>query len=284
MPGLAERIEQALGTRPTTIRPLSGGCVGDVSLVELPSGERVVAKTGDAGSGLETEGMMLRHLKDPGGLPVPDVLHAEPTLLLMTFVETSGGIDASAQEDAAHHLARLHGVTHAAFGFEEDTVIAQLPQPNGELASWRDFFRGRRLLHMAAEAHAAGRLPTELRHRIDTLAGRLDAWIVDDGTPPGLVHGDMWGGNVLTRGGKIAGFIDPAIYYADPEIELAFSTMFGTFGDPFFRRYDELAGLRPGFFEERRDLYNLWPLLVHVRLFGGGYVGQVTHTLERYGC
>jgi fructosamine-3-kinase len=283
MPGLAERIEPALGARPTTIRPLSGGCVGDVSLAELPSGERIVAKAGDAGSGLEVEGMMLRHLKDPGGLPVPDVLYAGPSLLLMTFVETSGGIDASAQEDAAHHLARLHGVTRAAFGFDEDTVIAQLRQPNGELASWRTFFRDRRLLYMAEDAHAAGRLPTALRHRIDTLAARLDDWIADDGVP-GLVHGDMWGGNVLTRGGKIAAFVDPAIYYADTEIELAFSTMFGTFGDPFFRRYDELAGLRPGFFEERRDLYNLWPLLVHVRLFGGGYVASVARTLERYGC
>lgn len=283
MPGLAERIERALGERPTTIRPLSGGCVGDVSFAELPSGERIVAKTGDAGSGLEVEGMMLRHLRDPGGLPVPDVLHAEPTLLLMTFVETSGGIDASAQEDAAHHLARLHGVTRPTFGFDRDTVIAQLPQPNGEMASWCRFFRDRRLLHMAEDAHAAGRLPTALRHRIDTLAGRLGDWIADDGVP-GLVHGDMWGGNVLTHGGKIAAFIDPAIYYADTEIELAFSTMFATFSDPFFRRYDELAGLRPGFFEERRDLYNLWPLLVHVRLFGGGYVGQVERTLERYGC
>jgi fructosamine-3-kinase len=91
----------------------------------------------------------------------------------------------------------------------------------------------------------------------------------------------MWGGNVLVRDGRIAGFVDPAIYFADPEIELAFSTLFSTFGEPFFRRYSEIRPLRPGFFEVRRDLYNLWPLLVHVRLFGGAYVASVERTLDK---
>jgi fructosamine-3-kinase len=94
----------------------------------------------------------------------------------------------------------------------------------------------------------------------------------------------MWGGNVLVNDGCIAGFIDPAIYYADPEIELAFSTLFSTFGEPFFRRYSEIRPIRPDFFEVRRDLYNLWPLLVHVRLFGGGYVRQVERILKSLGC
>jgi fructosamine-3-kinase len=93
----------------------------------------------------------------------------------------------------------------------------------------------------------------------------------------------MWGGNVLVDGGRIAAFIDPAIYHADPEIELAFSTLFGTYGDTFFRRYGEHRPIRPGFFEARRDIYNLYPLLVHTRLFGGQYAGQVDSILRRYG-
>ena len=88
---------------------------------------------------------------------------------------------------------------------------------------------------------------------------------------------------MLSRDGRIAGFLDPAIYYADPEIELAFSTLFGTFGDAFFRAYGERRPLRPGFFEVRRDLYNLYPLLVHVRLFGGSYLGDVERILDRLG-
>jgi fructosamine-3-kinase len=88
---------------------------------------------------------------------------------------------------------------------------------------------------------------------------------------------------VLVKGGRVAGLIDPAIHWAHPEIELAFGTLFGPMGDAFFRRSAELAPLAPGFFEERRDLYNLYPLLVHVQLFGGGYANTVARTLDRFG-
>jgi fructosamine-3-kinase len=115
---------------------------------------------------------------------------------------------------------------------------------------------------------------------IERVAARLPD-LVGEPAPPGLVHGDAWTGNVLVRDGRVAAFIDPAIYFADPEIELAFGTLFGTFGEAFFRRYGEIRPLRPGFFEVRRDVYNLYPLLVHVRLFGGGYVGQVAGIVRR---
>jgi fructosamine-3-kinase len=215
---------------------------------------------------------------------VPRSLYATPELLVMSWIDNDGGaLGRSAQEHAAGLLADLHGVTADRFGYGRDTLIGGLAQPNGWMGSWRDFFRDRRLLHMARDAHEARRLPSALLGRIESLAGRQERWINDDATPS-LIHGDMWGGNVLTKDGRIAGFVDPAIYYADAEIELAFSTMFGTFGDAFFRRYGELRPLRAGFFEERRDLYNLYPLLVHVRLFGGSYVDSVERTLTRYGC
>ena len=85
------------------------------------------------------------------------------------------------------------------------------------------------------------------------------------------------------REDRIAGFVDPAIYYADAEIELAFSTLFATFSDAFFSRYGEIRPIKPGFFEERCDIYNLYPLLVHTRLFGGHYAGSVERTLKRFG-
>jgi len=100
---------------------------------------------------------------------------------------------------------------------------------------------------------------------------------------PSLIHGDIWAGNVLSVNDHISGFIYPAIYYADPEIGLAFTTLFSTFGDAFFSRYHELRPIRPGFFEERCDIYNLYPLLVHVRLFGGSYVASVDRMLSKFG-
>lgn len=280
---LADRIEQAIGQRPHTLRPLSGGCVGEVYGLTLADGEALVAKVGGEGAKLATEGWMLRTLRACSALPVPTVVYESDTLLILERLPSGGSIAGPVEQHAAELIAALHGVTGSAFGLERDTLIGGLHQPNTPSQFWLPFFRDRRLRFMADEAVRAGRLPAGLRTRIDTLCARLDRWI-DEPAAPSLIHGDLWGGNVLAADGCVCGFIDPAIYYADPEIELAFTTLFGTFGDAFFRRYGELRGLRPGFFEERRDLYNLYPLLVHVRLFGGAYVHQVDATLRTFGC
>ncbi len=281
MTALEDRIEAIVGVRPKSLRPLSGGCVGDVRRVDLENGERLVVKTADSGSGLEIEGFMLDYL-DAHELPVPGVVHADDTLLIMEYVETAGGITESAQCHAAELLADLHDRTAPRFGFERDTLIGGLHQPNPETERWTDFFRDHRLLYMGREALSAGRLPARLMTRLETFCGKLDRWI-EEPHQPSLLHGDLWTGNVLCRDGQIAAFIDPAVYYGHDEIELAFTTLFGTFERPFFLRYQEMRGIAPGFFEERLDIYNLYPLLVHVRLFGGSYVGSVDQILSRFG-
>lgn len=88
---------------------------------------------------------------------------------------------------------------------------------------------------------------------------------------------------MLAKERTITAFLDPAIYHADPEIELAFISLFNSFDKPFFERYREIKGIRAGFFEVRRDLYNLYPLLVHVYFFGGGYLDSVRDILHRFG-
>lgn len=281
MTTLDDRIEQATGSRPKGIRSLGGGCVGDVRLVELENGDRVVVKTGEPGCGLEVEGFMLGYL-DAHELPVPEVHFADDTLLVMSYIETEGGLTEAVQRHAADLLADLHDRAAPRFGFERDTLIGGLPQPNPWTDRWVDFFRDQRLLAMARQGLEAGRLPGRLHGRLERFCGVLDRWI-EEPEQPSLLHGDLWTGNVLCRGGRIAGFIDPAIYYGHAEIELAFSTLFGTFERPFFLRYQELRGVRPGFFEERLDIYNLYPLLVHVRLFGGGYIDAVDQILSHHG-
>ncbi len=275
-------IEAALGVAPVRSRPLSGGCVSDVVQLSMPDGGRLVAKLGKPDGNLGLEGWMLRYLREHSDLPVPRVLFESDRLLIMEHLPSRGGITDDAQRDAAGLLAALHGITATKFGLEKDTLIGGLHQPNPKTKSWIEFFRDHRLLYMGAEAEQAGRLPGPMLKRVEKLAGSLDRWLTEPAAPS-LIHGDVWSGNVLCTAGRISGFIDPAIYYADPEIELAFSTLFTTFGDPFFARYSELRPLADGFFEERRDLYNLYPLLVHVRLFGGSYVKSVEATLARYG-
>ncbi len=124
----------------------------------------------------------------------------------------------------------------------------------------------------------AGRLPSDVHERVQEVAARLDDWL-DEPERPSLLHGDVWSGNILTDGGRVTGFVDPAIYYGHPEVELAFIGLFHTFGDRFFDAYAERRPIGDGFFDVRQHAYNLFPLLVHVRLFGGAYLGELVQTL-----
>lgn len=280
---MAQGIEVSLGERLRSARPLGGGCIGEVYRAELSDGSTVVAKVDRAREAhLEREGYMLRYLAANSGLPVPEVYHASEELLLMEFVEGSSRFSAGAERHAAELLAGLHEVTADAYGLEQDTLIGSLEQPNPWTESWVDFFREQRLLYLARIAHGAGRLPDRDLSRVYRLAENLED-LIGEPNPPALIHGDSWSANVLARENRIAAFLDPAIYHADPEIELAYISLFNSFGGAFFERYGEIHPIRDGFFEARRDLYNLYPLLVHVYFFGGGYLGSVQRTLERFG-
>lgn len=279
-PDAAQRVAAALGIRVISSRPLGGGCVADVREVALADGSRCVAKVAAPG-GLEVEAWMLRYLRSQTRLPVPTVLHSDDTLLVLEHVECgAGGIGPGLEQDAADHLAALHQVSEARFGFERDTVIGGLPQPNPWTESWSSFFRDHRLLFMGRRAVDAGSISRRCFSRLESLCARLDGWLTD---PPraSLIHGDVWSGNVLARNGRVAAFIDPAIYFADAEVELAFVTLFSTFGDAFFQRYAEHRAIAAGFCELRRHVYNLYPLLVHAVLFGQGYGDSVDRTLVR---
>lgn len=279
---LADAITRALGAPPQDSRPLTGGCVAEVYRATV-AGEPVVIKVDRAAAPqLHLEGRMLAYLAERSSLPVPRVLHAAPDLLVISWIEGGSSIDRSADRHAAELLANLHEVSSDAFGLEFDTLIGNLPQPNGPTASWPEFFAERRLRHMARLASEAGRLPDRTHNRVLAAADRCGEWLGHE-PRPALIHGDVWGGNVLARPGVIAGFIDPAIYYADAEVELAFIALFNCFGPAFWARYHELRPIDPAFAELRRDVYNLYPLLVHVRLFGGGYLGQLEGLLSRLG-
>ena len=279
-PSFGDNIEAATGRRPARVGRLAGGCIGEIYKVELEDGTRLVAKVSASG-GLAVEAFMLGYLKAHSELPAPAVLYAADKLLLMEFVVTSGGLTPSAEAHAAELLAALHGIGAENFGFEGDTAIGGLPQPNPWTPRWRDFFRDQRLLYMGRLALDRGNLNRATFARLESLCGRIEHYI-DEPDKPALIHGDCWGGNVLTRDDRIAAFVDPAIYYGHPEIELAFTTLFSTFGPAFFERYQELRPIAPGFFETRRDLYNLYPLLVHSALFGGQYPDRVHRILARY--
>ena len=280
---VAGGVEAALGERLVSARPMGGGCIGEVYRADLSDGSEVVAKVDREGeSHLEREAFMLRYLREKSGLPVPEVYHGSETLLLMELVEGNSRFSEGAERHAAELLAGLHNIEVDGYGFERDTLIGSLNQPNPPSDNWVEFFGEQRLMYLAKVAHDAGRLPAKDLNRVEKLIGKLDD-LIGEPNPPALIHGDVWSGNVLAKEGEITAFLDPAIYQADPEIELAFINMFNSFGEPFFERYREIRGIKDGFFEIRRDLYTLYPLLVHTYFFGGGYLSSVQSILSRFG-
>lgn len=284
---LKTRLRQALGSRVVEASSLPVGFGLTGLAITLADGRRLAVKAGKAdhggADGLKLEAFMLGELARLSELPVPRVHHAARDLLVMDYIENDGGeISESVERHAGELIARLHATPRERFGYSRDTLIGPLYQPNPQSSLWVPFFRDHRLLYMAREAYREGSLPSPLLTRIERLAERIENYLIEPRFPS-LLHGDLWTGNVLVREGRIAGFVDPAISCGHPEIELAFTTMFGTFGKTFFEVYESLVPLEPGFHELRASLYNLYPGLVHVRLFGAGYLAGIERTLAGIG-
>ncbi len=281
----SDRLEAVLGRPVARCQPLGRSWGLEVIKVELIDGPPVLVKAGtpELPGHLESEAFMLRELAVQSDLPLPGVLHCEPTLLAMEWIDNEGAPRTPSHErHAAELLARLHDHKSPRFGYGRNTVIGGLLQPNGEEDRWVEFFVHKRLLYMARMALNTGALKPGEFSRIEALAGRIGRYL-DEPAHASLLHGDLWQGNILVKGDRIVGLIDPAIYFGHREIELAFSTLFGTFGDSFFDAYRSVFELDEDFFAVRKDIYNLYPNLVHAVLFGRSYVPAVLRVLDRLG-
>ncbi len=287
---LIEKLSKALGARIIRSRPLPGGDIADVSLLTLENHTEVVAKRprADRPDTTEIEARMLKHLAQKSDLPVPKVLYQAPGILVITYVPHKGITEpAMAAHSVADHIAKLHKVRPKGkmprYGFDRETFIGPLPQINTPANTWVEFFAENRLLAMAQSCFKTGKIKMVTLARTEKLASKLSDLL--PATPESsLLHGDLWAGNMLIDGGRAAAFIDPAISYGHREMDLAFLDLMGGLDDSFFGAYDTLYKIEPGFHEDRKALYQLWPLLVHARLFGGGYVAEVETILTKYGC
>lgn len=215
-------------------------------------------------------------------LIVPEVIAAKdpsedfPGFLLMDFIpaSTSGNSFSFGAE-----LAKLHQNKRSHFGFHTDNYIGSLPQKNRDRDDWLTFFYDCRIEPQLKMAIDSGKLSPGI------LAGwkRLQATLPDiiPECSPSLLHGDLWGGNYLFNNAGSAVLIDPAVYYGHPEMDLAFSKMFGGFSADFYRGYESEHSLEPGF-DKRVPIHNMYPLLVHVNLFGGYYANQLISLLKQF--
>ena len=274
------RIEEILDTDIDRYEPLEGGMIGEVLKIELEDGRIMALKMGDTQLNIEAD--MLKYLKNKSNLPVPETYHSSKHFILMEFVEGGNLNEEDVEREAAEYLAELHDVKGSSFGFDFDTLTGPIIQPNDYMDSWIQFFKKNRLLYMNEKCLESNRIPRAIYERIDELSDHLSDMLTEP-DHPSLIHGDVWKTNIIVREERIQAFLDPAIYYAHPEIELAYISFAGTFDDDFYERYDELFGIKNGFFKERCDMYNLYPLLVHAYLFGEDYPEIISKKLKKIG-
>ncbi|MGB8713195.1 MAG: fructosamine kinase family protein [Onishia taeanensis] len=258
------------------LSPLSGGDIAEVASLETRQGAIVVKRDDPQRLAGEAEGLSALHDALAGSsLRVPKVLGQEGPWLLMESLNVAPRTAAS-EADLGEGLRILHGVTREAHGWPRDNACGQTPQPNAWLDDGRAFQRERRLKPLATACHEHGLLDQRLRARLEDVAERLDDWLSD--APASLVHGDLWSGNVMhtDRGPAL---IDPAVYAHYPEVDLAMLTLFGSPSAAFFEAY--WNGNRPGDWPRREALFQLYPLLNHLLMFGGSYRGAVEGALAR---
>jgi fructosamine-3-kinase len=281
---LPAAVGAALGAEVASAESVHGGSINRALRLTLADGRRAFVKHHpDAPPGLfRAEADGLAWLAEAGALRTPAVLAVAdepgaPRFLALEWI-APGAPD---PEAFGRGLARLHGAGAPAFGWDRDNFIGPLPQRNGPVpGGWPEFYVERRLLPVAGQAVAAGALDARFLHDLDRLRARLTD-LAGEPEPPARLHGDLWGGNAILAAEGGPAVLDPAVYGGHREVDLAMMRLFGGFPPAAFAAYAEAFPLAPGH-EDRVELWQLYPLLVHVVLFGGGYAGQARRALARY--
>ncbi len=276
------------------VQPLSGGSINQVRLVGFERGQLCLKyNTSDYAADMlekEAKGLDLlwqtdtirvpkcygfREIEGGGAILAIEYLTPENTAALTT----DGYWKAFGLDLAELHLYKSKAGKPSGFGLDHDNYMGSLPQSNTWHTSFADFFWNERLAPQLKLARDKGALSNSQVKQFDNLQMRIGEICPEE--PPALIHGDLWSGNFVTGPGGYAAIIDPAVAYSHRECDLAMTRLFGGFAPEFYDAYHEAYPLEPGF-DDRVDFYNLYPLLVHVNLFGGGYVEQAMGVLKSF--
>lgn len=283
---LQSHLESLLNSPSIAARPVAGGDIHRAVLLETADGRSCFLKYNNSPRASEmfrTEALGLALLGASRVIAVPKVLKhgtaGEWSFLLLEYIPP-GLKNRIFWENFGYSLAVLHGTTSAQFGFAHDNFIGSLPQSNTRHDTWASFYTEERLLPQMRLARENDRLQIADEKLLVNLCKKLPAVCPEE--PPALTHGDLWSGNFLCNTENKPVLIDPAACFSHRETDLAMSRLFGGFDAAFYRQYEEFRPLEPGF-DERVEVYQLYYLLVHVNLFGGGYADSVRSILRRWG-
>lgn len=260
-----------------------GGCINQTVHLKTSGGDFFIKWNETANAAMfEAEARGLELLRNTGALPVPEVVgqgqvEGKPFLVLEYL--NSRALKNDYWRQLGQGLAALHQHTQKQYGLDHNNYIGRLPQANEPLDDWVEFFIQRRLEPQLGLAFYKQQIHKGFMERFRKLYPRLKELLSVE--QPALLHGDLWSGNVMPGPDGAAWIIDPAVYYGHREAEIAFTKLFGGFDPQFYTAYQEVKPLEIGY-EERFSLYNLYPLLVHLNLFGAGYLSGIERTLKQF--
>ncbi len=278
---IGESIDATLQSEPA--ERVHGGCINKCYRWESSAGP-IFVKVAEAAAGdmLHAEAAGLEALRKAGAVRVPRVLGvaggADTQWLALEWIPLRKP-SAKSESTLGERLSVQHRSSVAAFGWHRNNTLGSSPQINDWSDNWVEFFRERRLRRQLDLARSNGH-GGRLQQRGETLLGLVDRFFNHAQVLPSLLHGDLWGGNwaVDERGAPV--LFDPAVYFGDREADIAMTRLFGGFGANFYAAYHASWPLADGA-ENRVALYNLYHVLNHLNLFGGGYLGQAISSIDR---
>ena len=267
---------------------VGGGCINDAHRIKTPEGSFFVKyNSASRYPGMfEAEARGLVLLRNSKTVYVPQVIgygeEGDNSVLVLEHIEA-----ATRQHDFwfrfGSELANMHRCIsdngNNSFGLDHDNYIGSLPQQNTWHKAWIDFFVVERLEAQLRMARDRGNAGPELSQMFQRLYRQLSDFFPQE--PPCLLHGDLWSGNFMVGANGQAVIIDPAVYYGHRYMDLGMSKLFGGFSNALYEAYNEAYPLEPSW-RKSMDIANLYPLMVHVNLFGGGYLSSVKAVLRRF--
>jgi protein-ribulosamine 3-kinase len=277
---IKERVSEVLKLQLNNFFSVSGGCISHGGQLQTPGGNLFI-KWNDVNrypKMFEAEAKGLQLLKSANTLHIPEVILVGETgsfqFIVLEWIESTSQTKGF-WNILGEQLALLHQHSHSLFGLDHDNYIGSLPQKNTQNKSWVEFFISQRLQPQVELL----KVDAKLQKNFDALYKELPQLLPSE--KPSLLHGDLWSGNLIADNQGMPCLIDPAIYFGNREVEIAFTQLFGGFDQSFYESYENVFPLVAGF-DERVDLYNLYPLLVHTNLFGGSYLLQVKSIVSRF--